>query len=1091
MKKSFILLLVLFVGLLFAFASGEKMQDIRDLYINVKSPNNQVTSAVKPDINFGNIPLYFVFNKGQVHKKVKFYAKASRYTLWLTKEGLVFDSMRKVDVIGKESGHRFLISFRDKTMSGRVKQAKYVRDVSRLFFLNANKNPEIAVIEETELRVNYFKGKDRSKWHCDIPTSHAILYKNLYKNIDLKLYGIEKQIEYDWIVKPGGNPEDICFEYRNVKSTRIDEQGNLIIDTVFGEMIHRKPFCYQYRKANRQGGREAERKIINAKFKKFGKNTYGFEVNEYDKNYELIIDPLIVPYSTYLGGNSSDYGRAIAADSSGNVYVTGYTLSTDFPTKNQYQGSQAWIDVFVTRIDTTKSGASSLIYSTYLGGNDLAYGYGIAADSSGNVYVTGYTLSTDFPTKNQYQGDQTEGDAFVTRIDTTKSGASSLIYSTYLGGNDQDVGYGIAADSSGNVYVTGYTLSTDFPTKNQYQGNQTICDVFVTRIDTTKSGASSLIYSTYLGGDDWEYGYGIAADSSGNVYVTGETWSTDFPTKNQYQLYQSFMRDAFVTRIDTTKSGASSLIYSTYLGGSADDYAYAIAADSSGNVYVTGETWSTDFPTKNQYQGDQTDEDAFVTRIDTTKSGASSLIYSTYLGGNDDDYGRAIAADSSGNVYVTGYTLSTDFPTKNQYQGDQAYRDAFVTRIDTTKSGASSLIYSTYLGGNNYDTGYGLAVDSSGNVYVTGSTKSNDFPTKNQYQGDQTGWDAFVTKLTMVIKDDLLGTWDGSGVWFRNSETGAWVKMSIPAQKIAAGDIDGDNTADLIGVWSSGLWVKYSSTGTWTKLCTPLPSSIASGEMDGDGRDDVLGTWSSGVWYKNSVSGNWVLMTSYPANLVATGDIDGDNTADLIGTWSSGLWVKYSETGTWTKLATNLPSNIASGDMNGDGRDDVLGTWASGVWYKDSVSGTWVKMCSVPAYLVTAGDIDGDGTDDLIGTWSSGLWVKYSETGTWKKICTPLPMDIDAGLFRSGWGAGAMSFEAPIGGVYAEGPGSIDNYVDLSSEGPGGWNFAFQVDENSVPQEKGLKIMMKIPGPGETGFKYIEQKNLVPEEGIKKKEVIK
>jgi len=340
----------------------------------------------------------------------------------------------------------------------------------------------------------------------------------------------------------------------------------------------------------------------------------------------------------------------------------------------------------------------------------------------------------------------------------------------------------------------------------------------------------------------------------------------------------------------------------------------------------------------------------------------------------------------------------------------------------------------------------------------------------------------WTASIELPPKDDLIGTWDGSGVWYRNSETGAWVKMSIPANLVAAGDIDGDNTADLIGVWSSGLWVKYSSTGTWAKLCTPLPSNIASGDMDGDGRDDVLGTWSSGVWYKNSATGAWVKMSAVSADLVAAGDLDGDNTDDLIGVWSSGLWVKYSSSGAWTKICTPLPNHIASGDMNGDGRDDVLGTWISGVWYKDSVSGTWVKMCSVPAYLVTAGDIDGDGTDDLIGVWSSGLWVKYSLTGSWEKLCTPLPSDIDAGLFRTGWGGGAMSFDAPIGGVYVEGPGSIDNYVDLSSEGPGGWNFAYQEEENLVPQEKGLKIMMRTPGPGEPGFKYIEQKNLVPNE---------
>lgn len=231
MKKSLILLFVLMIGLFIAFVPGEKMQGIRDLDMIVKSANNQITRAAKPGVNFGNIPLYFVFNKGQVNEKVKFYTKTSRYTPWITSEGLVFDTSKRA---GKKPGKP------NGLVKDRSEQDKFVRDISRLMFKGANLNPMIVIIEETELKINYFKGKDGSKWHCDIPTSPAILYKNLYKNIDLKLYGIEKQIEYDWIVKPGGNPGDICFEYRNVKSTGIDEQGNLIIDTAFGKMIREK-----------------------------------------------------------------------------------------------------------------------------------------------------------------------------------------------------------------------------------------------------------------------------------------------------------------------------------------------------------------------------------------------------------------------------------------------------------------------------------------------------------------------------------------------------------------------------------------------------------------------------------------------------------------------------------------------------------------------------------------------------------------------------------------------------------------------------------------------------------------------------------
>ena len=219
-------------------------------------------------------------------------------------------------------------------------------------------------------------------------------------------------------------------------------------------------------------------------------------------------------------------------DGSGNAYVTGYTDSTDFPTLNQYQADQTTTDVFVTKIDTTQSGIASLVYSTYLGGNGTDWGYGIAVDNSGNAYVTGYTTSTNFPILNQYQSDQTSNDVFVTKIDTTKSGAGSLVYSTYLGGNGTDRGYGIAVDNSGNAYVTGWTASTNFPTLNQYQMDRTNEDVFITKIDTTQSGNASLIYSTYLGGDLYDYGYGIAVDGSGNAYVTGYTYSTNFPTLN-------------------------------------------------------------------------------------------------------------------------------------------------------------------------------------------------------------------------------------------------------------------------------------------------------------------------------------------------------------------------------------------------------------------------------------------------------------------------------------------------------------------------------------------------------------------------------
>jgi len=807
MKKSVGLFSIIFIGFLVITAAdkwkAERMQDTKfmDLSINPKDIHSTGALTVKPDLNFSKFPLYFIFNKGQVNEKAKFYAKASRYTLWLSNEGLVFDSIRRTEnpkfeyrnpkqiqnpnlqnskqkqipmgnspltthhlpklETTKTPGHQETGKDKkgihhlspDPLTNHQSPLTKYKRDVSRLMFIGANRNPEMVPIDETQLRVNYFIGNDRTKWHCDVPTSQAVLYKNLYKNIDLKVYGIEKQIEYDWIIKPGGNPGNIRFKYKNVKGTRIDEEGNLLIITDFGELMHKKPVSFQESRMEHgewiMKGTE-DRIEVDVKFKKIKKNTYGFEVGKYNKSKELIIDPVVLAYSTYLGGGSYGYGRGIAVDSSGNAYVTGVTGSTDFPCQNQYKTYQGSSDAFVTKIDTTQSGAASLIYSTYLGGRSSDSGSSIAVDSSGNAYVTGYTFSIDFPCLNPYQTNQDGGDTFVTKIDTTQSGAASLIYSTYLGGKGWDEGFGISVDISGNAYVTGYTKSTDFPCLNQYQTDQGSSDAFVTRIDTTQSGTASLIYSTYLGGGGWDYGSGIAVDSSGNAYVIGFTYSTDFPLKKEYQNDPGdHTSDAFVTKIDTTQRGASSLIYSTYLGGGDYDRGNGIAVDSSGNAYVTGWTASTDFPCLNSYQTDQSSSDAFLTKIDTTQSSASSLIYSTYLGGGSEDFGSGIAVDSSGNAYVTGSTYSTDFPCKNQYQTYQGTDDAFVTKIDTTQSGGSSLIYSTYLGGTKEDNGYGIAVDSSGSANVTGGTYSTSFPCKNQYQTDpgDNNRDAFVTKL--------------------------------------------------------------------------------------------------------------------------------------------------------------------------------------------------------------------------------------------------------------------------------------------------------------------------------------------------------
>jgi len=397
-----------------------------------------------------------------------------------------------------------------------------------------------------------------------------------------------------------------------------------------------------------------------------------------------------------------------------------------------------------------------LSYSTYLGGGYTDEGYGIAVDSAGSAYITGQTNSPYFPTKNSIQGPNGGSpnphsltyDAFVTKLNPA---GNALVYSTYLGGQNNDYGRGIAVGGQGAAYVTGFTGSPSFPTtSNAYQtvfGGYSY-DAFVTKLNPAGNG---LLYSSFLGGANTDYGYGIADGQNGTVYVVGTTLSANFPITNAYQSALTGGA-AFLARIDTTASGAASLRYSTYLGSGSDGLAIAADPSGSGAVYVTGDTVG-GFPVQGatpiqgSYGGGSSD--AYVAKLNTGASGAASLLYSTYLGGSSTDVGQGIAADAAGDAYVTGYTGSSNFPTKNALQGSYnggSGGDAFVAKVNPA---GAALVYSTYLGGSADDRGNGIAADAQGNAYVTGYTNSTNFPVRNAPQPSVSGsaYDAFVAKL--------------------------------------------------------------------------------------------------------------------------------------------------------------------------------------------------------------------------------------------------------------------------------------------------------------------------------------------------------
>jgi beta-propeller repeat-containing protein/BACON domain-containing protein len=716
MKRSILLSIMLMMGLIFFSVS-----------------HAQMTGEAKvqaPDLS--RLPLHFIPNRGQLDPQAHFYAQAGGYTLWITKEGLVFDKPAQ-------------------------KNGEKIRDISRLIFVDANPNPEIIASGMMDHRVHYFRGKDPKKWKTDVPTSKAVLFREIYKHIDLQVYGVAAKIEYDWIIKPGGNPDDIRIQYREVTNTTITTDGDLLIKTATAQLRHRKPVSYQEI--------DGKRVTVNAVFKKLKNNTFGLEVGSYDKKHELVIDPLVLVYGSYLGGKFNENVTDMTADNHGNVYLVGTTTSAIFPSKNPYM---EYGETFVSKLEIKADGSSILRFSSFVGGlhppAGTDNGYGIAVDNNGMIYVAGYTDSAYFPLKNQYQRKlQGTSDAFIVKLDPSKSASKILAFSTYFGGTGDDTAFDIAVDGD-YVYITGETDSKNFPVRNGYNSNLVNAftgykNAFITKLDTGQSGNDVLVYSSYLASYSVDSGRHIAVDNSGNAYVTGTTKGDHFPFKNGYSdTYfgpvdfpkSDPKADIFLTRIDTTKTWAASLIYSTYFGGENADYDGGVAVDNNGNAYITGYTRSPNFPIRNAFRSYFLwSVDAFVSKINTNASGDTSLVFSTFLGGSGSvDEGQGIAVNSAGEIYISGHTDSTDFPILNPLQAAPAGKvDNFLTKFD---SSGTTLMFSTFLGGFVDDHNSGMALDSENNIYLAGNTISSDFPTTaGAFQPAMDDrMDAFVVKLT-------------------------------------------------------------------------------------------------------------------------------------------------------------------------------------------------------------------------------------------------------------------------------------------------------------------------------------------------------
>jgi hypothetical protein len=673
--------------------------------LNIHAPSKM------PDI--GSLPLVFIPNAGQTDAAVRFQSHALGGTLFFTPGEVVMAL--------PQNEHQPHATNRQARIDESNLPAALALSTVRLRFNNANPLTEMSGGEQLPGVVNYAVG-EQPQWRTNIPTYSGIVYHKLYPGIDLRYDGTGGQLEGTFAVAPGADPSRIRWGYTGAAKLEIDPiSGDLAITLpheVLGSrrqipLIEHAPIAWQII--------DGRRISVEARFALGSASvapTVGFAIGRYDPRYPLTIDPTI-SYSTYIGGSDWDDAFSITTDGVGNTYITGETLSSNFPQIGGHSSFGSY-DAFVTKLDPS---GSTLLYSTYFGSNANDEGFDISVDSSQNAYITGWT--------EPLNGGKSR--ALVAKLSQT----GSQIYFYYLDlkglNNSDDRGFSITVNDAGNAYVTGRTTL----------GTVANYNVFVAKL--TADGSHYNVF--WFGGAGVDEGHGIALDNSGNIYVTGYTDSSNLAILNPLQPTFGGSSDAFVAKVNPT---LDAFVYSTYLGGDGDDSGWGIAVDGTGNVYVAGETASSNFPLQAPLQtalgGTR---DAFVSKLN---SDGTALIYSTYLGGSSDDSGFDLALDSDGNVYLAGQTNSIDFPTVNPTQPGFAggASDGFVSKLDPQ---GAALTFSTYIGGSLEDGANALAYDGKGNIFVTGYTSSANFPSQSPVQPAFGGGadDAFITKINIGI----------------------------------------------------------------------------------------------------------------------------------------------------------------------------------------------------------------------------------------------------------------------------------------------------------------------------------------------------
>jgi uncharacterized repeat protein (TIGR02543 family) len=787
----------------------------------INSQNKVDGSKVR--LKLAGMSLPFVVNEGQWDHRIKFRANLFSGDFLVTEKELVYSLLAPPTRV--EPGFSIAYHSGQNELEGAKNLERII--IKESFLTSAGNPVTLAACgqEKSFSRISYFQGGNSQKWKINLPTFNSLSLGSIYPGVEVRLKASGRNVEKLFYLKPGAKAESIRIKIEGVGSLRINEKGELILATHWGQVAMMKPIGYQ------QSGQKPKKVEINYELK--GQNEYGFKIaGPYDPGSDLVIDPALstLSASTFLGGSGNDRAFCLAVDNQGHIYVAGYTLSSsgDFPTTDGaydriYHGQY---DVFVSRLSDT---LNTLEASTFIGGKGSDYVNSMVLDDFGNVYLAGFTNSTDFPiTAGAFQGSYHGGDydVFVAKL---SSDLSSLLGSTYLGGSGTDYGASLTLDSNYDLYLTGSTDSSDFPVTSgafntTYKGGY---DAFVAKLSNS---LSSLLASTFIGGSGYEIGSAIAIGSpqiaigqtqplpSGQVSLNsglknlisnklvasksspskkegsdGSSGSrTGLSTQNNQPIstrtlvnngYETIYVAGRTKSIDfPTTEGAydqsfngnydgfivwmssdlSQLLASTYLGGSGDDFIYSMRPDHRGNVFVAGYTASTDYPTTPGAYS-TSPKGGYDIFISKLNGSLNYLLASTYLGGSDDDFCRALLVDPYDNVYLTGWTKSTDYPTTSgaYSKTDQGGLEVIVTKISAS---LQVILASTYIGGAADDLGYALALDNSGNLFVTGYTNSSTFPmTDNTYNKTLNGTDVFLAKFGAVDHYVLVVNKSGSG----------------------------------------------------------------------------------------------------------------------------------------------------------------------------------------------------------------------------------------------------------------------------------------------------------------------------------------